>query len=231
MNTKRLFLIPILLMVFSTLACSMQSLFVDPTPIVITATPLPATDTPIPPTDTLAPSVTNTVPATETVSPTNTVPPSDTPTATQTATNTPIPCNRAEFVADITVNDGDDYYVGNTFTKTWRIMNTGSCDWNSSYRLVFVSGDQMGAPSAKKFTSNIISNGSTVDISVDLTAPSSPGNYKGFFKLRDGNGNVFGIGPAGDTSFWVEIDAIKIKLVFTPQLFVTLKVPLFIITP
>jgi hypothetical protein len=225
MNKKRLFLIPILLMVFSTLACSMQSLFVDPTPIVITATPLPATDTPIPPTETLAPTITNTVPPTET--PTNT----NSPTVTNTVTNTPIPCNRAEFVADITVNDGDDYYVGNTFTKTWRIMNTGSCDWNSSYRLVFVSGDQMGAPSAKKFTSNIISNGSTVDISVDLTAPSSPGNYKGYFKLRDGDGNVFGISPNGDTAFWVEIDAIKIKLVFTPQLLITLKVPLFIVTP
>lgn len=225
MKTKRLYLIPLLLMVFSTLACSMQSLLVDPTPIVITATPLPATDTPIPPTDTLAPTFTNTVPPTET--PTNT----SSPTITNTATNTPIPCNRAEFVSDITVNDGDDYFLNSSFTKTWRLMNTGSCDWTSSYRVVFVSGDQMGAPSSKKFTNNIISNGSTVDISVNLTAPSTVGNYKSYFKLQDGNGNVFGIGPNGDTSFWVEIDAVKINLIVTPMFLVTLKVPLFIVTP
>lgn len=230
-NNKRLYVIPVLLMVFSTLACSMQSLLTDPTPIVITATPLPATDTPIPPTSTTEPTITNTVLPSET--PTYTT----SPTITNTPTNTPVPCNRAEFVADVTVNDGDDYFLNSSFTKTWRLMNTGSCDWTSGYRLIFVSGDQMGAPSSKKFTNNIISNGSTVDISVNLTAPSSIGNYKGYFKLQDANGNVFGIGPNGDTAFWVEIDTIKISIIkspafiLTPQIFVTFEVPIFIITP
>jgi hypothetical protein len=225
MFKKRLLVLPAVLLLVTTLACSMQSMFTDPTPIVITATPLPATETPIPPTEAVAPTSTNTVPPTETSTSTNT------PTATATATNTPIPCNRAEFVSDITVPDGEDYYVSDSFTKTWRLMNTGSCEWDATYRIVFVSGDQMGAPASKKFTNNIISNGSTVDVSLLLTAPSSPGTYKGYFKLQDGAGNVFGIGPDGNTSFWVEIDAIKKTIIITPILKITLLVPVFPINP
>ncbi|TFH33181.1 MAG: hypothetical protein E4G99_11795, partial [Anaerolineales bacterium] len=122
-------------------------------------------------------------------------PPTDTPfvepaTATPTATITPtvtpteIPCDRATFVSDVTVPDGSDYAPGDTFVKTWRLRNTGSCTWTSSYDLVFHSGDAMNAPADVQLTSGTVAPGATLDVSVQLKAPNSQGTYKGFFRIR-----------------------------------------------
>lgn len=134
------------------------------------------------------------------------VTPTPTSTDVPTATATEIPCDRASFVTDVTVPDGSDYSAGEDFVKTWRLRNEGSCTWTSSYDLVFYSGDQMGAASAIQLTNGNVAPGSTVDVSAQLTAPDSEGTYKGFFRLRNGSGVVFGIGDNGDVSFWVEIE-------------------------
>lgn len=73
-----------------------------------------------------------------------------------------------------------------------------------------MSGDEMGAGGAKKFTNSKIDPGETVDVSIDLTAPGTAGTYRGYFKLQDSDGVVFGIGDDGDQAFWVEIKAVKI---------------------
>ena len=49
-----------------------------------------------------------------------------------------------------------------------------------------------------------VAPGQTVDISVNLTTPSTPGRYRGYWKIRDPNGEVFAL-PSG--AFWVEIDS------------------------
>ena len=33
---------------------------------------------------------------------------------------------------------------GDTFLKTWSLENTGTCTWDTSYKLVFMNGDLMG---------------------------------------------------------------------------------------
>lgn len=134
--------------------------------------------------------------------PTNTLVPTLPP---PTATNTPIPCNRASFVKDVTYADNSEIPAGVTFTKTWRIKNNGSCTWNSSYVLLFDSGEQMGAPATASITPGTVSPGATVDISVDLTAPTTPGSYQGKFKLRSPDNIVFGINADGQGPFWVKI--------------------------
>ena len=146
------------------------------------------------PTATTAPDATATV--TNTPFPTS-------PAAT--ATNTPIPCNRASFVRDVTYADNSEVAAGATFTKTWRIKNNGSCSWTSGYVLLFDSGDQMGAAATASFTAGTVAPGSTVDISVNLTAPVSPGTYQGKFKLRSPDNIVFGINADGQGPFWVKI--------------------------
>lgn len=149
-----------------------------PTPNVPTVTgiapPLPAspTNTSIPPT--LAPLPTNT----------------NQPTATQI-------CDKAQFVSDISIPDGTILAPGLAFTKTWRIQNTGTCSWTPSYTIVFDHGDQMSGPSAQALVGNI-NPGQTVDISVNLTAPASSSNYKGYWKLRNAAGVTF-------TQFYVDI--------------------------
>ncbi len=127
------------------------------------------------------------------------------PTSPPAASPTPIPCNLAGFVTDVTYTDGTEVAAGSTFTKTWRLLNEGSCAWTSGYRLIFDHGDRMNAPSEVPITSGSVEPGETVDISVDLKAPDSPGTYRGYFMLRSPDNIVFGVGSKGQTAFWVEI--------------------------
>ncbi len=150
---------------------------------------------------------------TTTLTPTATVPPPTntpviSPTITSTFTNTPLPCNWAQFVADVTVNDGSEYLPGAGFTKTWRLKNIGSCTWTPSYQLVFDSGTQMGAPAGVSINANV-APGATVDISVNLTAPASAGDYTGNFKLRAADNTIFGIGASKAGPFWVTIKVVN----------------------
>src|SRR5688572_18810473 len=50
-----------------------------------------------------------------------------------TATNTPVPCNQASFVSDVTIPDNTSITVNDGFTKTWKLKNVGSCTWTSGY--------------------------------------------------------------------------------------------------
>ncbi len=114
-------------------------------------------------------------------------------------------CDWAQFIADVTVPDGTSYAPGAAFTKTWRLKNIGSCAWTSSdVSLIFDSGERMGAPTSVALPT-AVNVGQTVDISVNMTAPSSAGHYFGYYKFQSASGGVFGIGSTANRSFWVEI--------------------------
>ena len=146
--------------------------------------------------------------------PTNTsLPPTNTPlpTATSvplTATQIPIPCDRAQFVTDVSVPDNTEIGAGTTFVKTWRIKNNGSCTWTSGYSLVFYNGDAMSGPASAPITSGTVPPGSTIDISVTLIAPTTPGTYRANWRLRNAGGALFGIGESANESFWVQIKSV-----------------------
>ena len=38
-------------------------------------------------------------------------------------------CDQAQFVSDLTAPDGSSFAPGAAFTKTWRLMNIGTCTW------------------------------------------------------------------------------------------------------
>jgi hypothetical protein len=113
-------------------------------------------------------------------------------------------CNAAQFVADVTIPDGTYINPGGTFVKTWRLKNVGTCTWNTSYALVFDSGEQMGTTSMVMFP-KFVSPGQAVDLSVTLTAPTTAGIFRGYWKLKSSTGQMFGIGAAFSSAFWVEI--------------------------
>ncbi len=141
------------------------------------------------------------------VVPTNTPPPpapTHTP-APPTATSVAIPCNRAEFVKDVTIPDGTEMAPGTEFVKTWRLRNNGRCTWDSSYDLVFHDKNSMGGPAVVQLTKNTVEPGETVDVSVTLKAPNAPGEYEGDWMLRSGDNVIFGLGAKGDKFFWVKI--------------------------
>lgn len=116
----------------------------------------------------------------------------------------PAACDRAQFVADVTVPDGTTYTPGAVFTKTWRLKNVGTCTWTTSYAMVFDTGDKMSGPDAVNLPNNV-TPGQTVDMSVNLTAPSVAGSYRGYWKFRNASGVNFGIGSDGTKSWWVDI--------------------------
>ena len=37
------------------------------------------------------------------------------------------------FVSDVTIKDGQTLYGNESFTKVWRVKNTGSCTWTPDY--------------------------------------------------------------------------------------------------
>lgn len=124
--------------------------------------------------------------------------------------NTPSPapvirCDAAAFVKDVSISDGTALGRGANFTKIWRIQNVGTCSWTPAYALVFVSGDQMSAPNSVALSGNV-NPGQSIDLSVNMTAPNKDGHYRGFWKLRNAAGVLFGIGADAQGAFWVDIN-------------------------
>jgi len=127
------------------------------------------------------------------------------PTPVPTIAPTPVACtDKAEFVRDVTFPDGTRLDPGATFSKTWRFLNNGTCTWTPEYAIVFVSGSSMQGARITSLPGQVPA-GSEVDLTLPLQAPASNGDYEGFWKLRDGNGNLFGIGDSGNSPFWVSI--------------------------
>lgn len=118
-------------------------------------------------------------------------------------------CDAAAFVTDVTIPDGTEFLPGATFRKTWRIRNTGTCTWSTSYAIVFDGGNAMGAPATIPMPGSVLP-GATVDITVDFTAPTAIGNYTSNWKLRNAAGERFGLGAAGNNPFWVKIKVVAL---------------------
>ena len=111
-------------------------------------------------------------------------------TPTPAISNTPAPCADAAWVKDISIPDGASMKPGETFTKTWKIKNTGSCTWNTDFYLIFGYGEKMdGIDTALGST---VEPGQEVEISVTLTAPSKTGDYYSWWRLKNEWGVPFG---------------------------------------
>ncbi len=102
-------------------------------------------------------------------------------------------CNNSAFVADVTIPDNTTIDPGKKFVKTWTLLNNGSCTWDTTFKLAFLSGDQMGGVTTPLTTS--VAPGSSLNISVNLTAPTSNGTYKGVWQLQNGSNQNFGAQP------------------------------------
>lgn len=162
-------------------------------------TELAVVNTPEPPVVSTLP-----IPATETAQPTA---PAITPEPTSAPTIQPQPtaslCDVAAFVADVTIPDGTVMDPNKPFTKTWRLKNTGTCAWTTSYAIVFDKGNQMSA-SAPVPMPKTVNPGETVDISINMVSPLAQGDYIGYWKLRNASNVIFGL-QADAKPFYVSI--------------------------
>lgn len=154
------------------------------------------------------PTATNTPEPTNTPVPTNTPEPTNTPvpTATATATSVPIPCNAAQFIRDVTIADGSQMAPGTDFVKVWRLKNVGSCSWTKDYTVAFDGGDKLGGSTVNM--PEKVSPGEVVDIVIQMSAPNTEGTYKGYWLLRDEDGDKFGLGGYSGKPFWVQIKVV-----------------------
>ncbi len=136
------------------------------------------------------------------------IPTSTTPTPPP-ATKTALPTTACDLASpgnpiDVTIPDDSIMAPGQTFTKIWRLQNSGTCTWSKDYSIAVFSGEGMNAAASIPMP-GVIAPGQTVDIGVDLIAPLQSGTYQGNWKLRNASKAWFGIGPGGGAAFWVRI--------------------------
>ena len=144
-----------------------------------------------------------------TLTPATTVPSPKITSTPSGVTQTTTPSGRCDLAGagnplDITIPDDSPIAAGEGFIKTWKLVNTGTCPWTTTYSASFFYGDRMGAPESVPLEASVLP-AQSVEISIEMIAPTSPGTYQGNWKLSNPNGELFGIGPNGDLPFWVRI--------------------------
>jgi hypothetical protein len=98
--------------------------------------------------------------------------------------------NKLTFIRDITIPDGTEVSPGQTVTKRWLVENSGSCDWQSAYQLLLISGLKLGASETQHLYPARRSTRAVLEIV--FTAPDSPGRYNTWWQAADPSGNRFG---------------------------------------
>jgi hypothetical protein len=133
--------------------------------------------------------------------PTDTPTPAPTNTPTIAATlktplspvgvSTPVSsCNGLTFVKDVTIPDNTLMTIGQTFTKTWRVRNSGTCAWEKGFKLAFVGGEAMDG--ATLTLDSTVDPGSEKDLSVAMKAPNKTGSLRGTWRMSTAGGTYFG---------------------------------------
>jgi len=120
------------------------------------------------------------------------------PTATLPSYSVVTGCYSSAYVSDVTIEDGMEISPGESFVKTWKLQNTGSCAWDNDFLLTFYSGEDMDGENT--VIAEYVASGSTVEVSVTLTAPDDDGTYTGYWILADRSGTAFG------STFYVQIE-------------------------
>lgn len=127
----------------------------------------------------LSPTIT-----TPTASPT--LPPIESPIATALPSCT----DSLTYLEDLTIPDGSLVDPGEQLDKRWQVENSGTCNWDASYRLRLISGSEMGAITEQSLYP--ARSGTQATIRIVFTAPTEPGIYQSAWQAYDPQGNSFG---------------------------------------
>ena len=118
--------------------------------------------------------------------------------ATPLVLNTPLAtsqtsCDNMKYIADATIPDGYVAAHGEVMKKTWTVQNLGPCIRSQDYKLIYGWGGQgtnwnTTQPVA---LSKVVNPGENIQITVELSAPSTSGEYVAVFKLQNDKGINF----------------------------------------
>jgi hypothetical protein len=139
-----------------------------------------------------------------------------TPTLTATLTDTPTPtsttptsaCDRVQWMGDITIPAGTTLLTGAPFVTTWRMQNSGSCTWTTAYSILYMDGETFSAPLSIFLPGNV-APGQSIDMPLNMIAPSVPGFYGSSWMLRNASGALFGIGDQANLPWSFDIHVIE----------------------
>jgi hypothetical protein len=139
-----------------------------------------------------------------------TLPPTIVPTEPPTATSVPVitGCqDSAQYIGDDGL-DGTTYAPNTPFTKIWRVKNSGTCTWDSSYLVFYISGATMSQSPAYMIVprGQTVAPGQTVDISLGMTSPPENGSYRADWGIKQENGPFLPVqGGVNGKSFYVKL--------------------------
>lgn len=98
--------------------------------------------------------------------------------------------NNLTFVDDITIHDNSFITYGASMDKQWLVQNSGTCNWDSSYRLKHIGGADLGA--AEEVMLYPARAGTQATLRIVFTAPFTDGVYESAWQASDPSGNLFG---------------------------------------
>ena len=113
-----------------------------------------------------------------------------TPLAPVAGSTSATSCYGLTFVDDVTIEDNTQMDPGETFTKTWKVQNSGSCAWDAGFKFQLSGGNAMGATAVT--LPSAVAAGATYDISVPMTAPNAAGTVRGNWRMSTAAGQFFG---------------------------------------
>ncbi len=158
---------------------------------VPTNTPLAALTVPATPLESATPATT---PGTQSV-PTATLQPG-------AATPTAALCDYFGWdptTVDVNIPDGSQMTPGQTFVKTWRIKNIGTCTWGAGYKLVYAGyTDQLSGVSQP--INGVVGPGQEIEVSVQFKAAAKAGTYVSAWTMQNAAGVRF-YGTSTDRKF------------------------------
>lgn len=100
-------------------------------------------------------------------------------------------CYQLRFVSDVSIPDNTQMTPGLTFTKTWKVKNTGSCAWDAGFIFTFVGGEQMSG--ANYTLPSSVAPNAELDISIPMVAPANKtGSLRGNWRMQTAGGTNFG---------------------------------------
>ena len=103
----------------------------------------------------------------------------------------PGPCTSdLEFINDVTIEDNMVISFGASIDKQWMVKNSGTCNWDSTYRLKWIGGETFGAAEEQLlFPAHA---GTQATLRIIFTAPTVEGTYESAWQAYGPDGLAFG---------------------------------------
>jgi len=104
-------------------------------------------------------------------------------------------CNDAAFTGE-NLPDKSEIDAGEEFIKSWELLNTGTCTWEIGYTFAFLPAESTagidGYDIVIRADDETTDPGHSQSFVVKIIAPDDPGEYFGYWKLKDQDGRFFG---------------------------------------